>query len=135
MMEFKVGELYSRNEVHEKIGGGEPRTYLPQIKGENRIAAGLFGRERNPEAPREIQVGKGPQNKKKAELLAKQGDKAIPVFVKRPDLKNTDKVWEHYGVYKFKELLNDKDTLSKAEEKSGRHGQLIYVLRLEPVSE
>ncbi len=134
-MKFAVGEHYSHKEIREALGGGEPQTYLPQIKGQNRIAAGLFRRKSNPGAPREIQVGTGPQNVKKAELLAEQDDRSIPVFIKREDLKGTDRVWQHYGEYKFIELLDDKQTLSKAEEKSGRHGKLTYVLRLAPVSE
>lgn len=132
-MGFIVGTLYSREKIREALGGGELRTYLPQRDGQ--IIAGCFGRKRNPEAPREIQVGKGPQNIRKAELLAEQPEKHIPVFVKRTDLKNTDKLWEYYGLYAFRQLLNDRQTLAQAEEKSGRHGKLTYVLRLEPVAE
>ncbi len=132
-MEFLIGELYSRTTIHEALGGGEPRTYLPQHDG--RILAGCFGRKRNPGAPEEIQVGKGPQNVKKAELLAQLPEQRIPVFVKKPEVKDTDRVWQYFGVYRFKELLDDPRVLREAEDESGRHGELTYVLRLEPVSE
>ncbi|MDQ3658911.1 MAG: hypothetical protein M3338_04480 [Actinomycetota bacterium] len=129
MMRFVVGELYSRTIIHETLGGGEPQTYLPQHNGQ--IIAGCFGRTRNPEAPEEIQIGKGPQNVRKAELLARQPGKHVPVFIKRTDVKDTEKVWQYYGVYKFKELFDDSGVLSEAENKSGRFGELTYVLRLE----
>ena len=123
-MRFAVDELYSREEIHTGLGGGELETYLPQHNG--RIIAGCFGRERNPEAPEEIQIGRGLQNIKKAKILAEQPESEIPVFIKRTDLKSRRRVWQHYGMYKFKELLDDKGTLSKAEEKSGRLGELTY---------
>ena len=132
-MEFVVGELYSRDKIHQVLGGGEPQTYLPQRDGE--ILAGCFGRDRNPEAPEEIQIGRGLQNIKKAELLATTPERLISVFIKRTDLKGTNRIWQHYGLYKFKELLDDRLTLRNAEEKSGRHGELTRVLRLEPISE
>lgn len=134
-MEFTIGGLYARRDVHEVLGGGEPQSYLPQVKGQNRIAAGLFKRDKNPEVPNEIQVGRGVRNVKKAELLSRQGDDPIPVFVKRTNLRMTDRIWQFYGMYKFKELLDNKSTLRQAEQKSGRHNELTYVLRLERVSD
>jgi hypothetical protein len=130
-MGFVVGDHYMRRAIHEKVGGGEEQSYLPQQNG--KIIAGFFKLERNPGAPREIQVGKGPRNVRKAELLAEQDDKRIPVFMKRTDLRKTNKPWQYHGEYEFSELLNDSSTLKEAEEKSGRHGGLTYVLRLKQV--
>jgi hypothetical protein len=45
-------------------------------------------------------------------------------------LVRTGKPWQSDGEYEFSELLNDTRTLKEAEEKSGRHGGLTYVLRL-----
>ena len=88
-MGFSMGEFYARAAIREALGGGEPRTYLPQH--DRRIIAGCFGRKRNPDAPEEIQVGKGPQNIKKAELLAQQPEQRIPVFVKKAATKDTNR--------------------------------------------
>ncbi len=88
-MGFVVGDHYVRRAIHEQLGGGEEQSYLPQQNG--KIIAGFFKRKRNPGAPREIQVGKGPRNVRKAELLAEQDDKRIPVFMKRTDLRKAHK--------------------------------------------
>ena len=74
-MEFVVGELYSRDKLHQALGGGEPQTYLPQRDGE--ILAGCFGRDRNPEAPEEVQVGRRIQNIKKRSLV---DTASLPVY-------------------------------------------------------
>ncbi len=130
-MKFVVGKHYSRRTIHEALGG-DLESYVPHRDG--RIVAGCFKRGRNPEVPNEIQVGTGTNNKKYARVLAEQGG-SIPVFVKSEDLVSTSDLWQYHGEYKFIELLDDKQTLSKAEEKSGRHGELTCVLRLDPVPE
>ena len=76
-MPFTVGQYYTRDQIQTELGG-EIQSYLPQRHG--RIVAGCFGRKLNPDAPLEVQAGKMPKVIKKAQVLAAQADKRIPIF-------------------------------------------------------
>ena len=129
---LKVGNWYTRQEIHD-LCGGEIQSYLPQVKG--KIVCGCFTRKYNPHTPDEIFVGKSPRVVKKVEMLSHQGG-SIPVFVKDTSLVGKRKeIWEYFGLYEFKALLNDPETLIDAERRSGRHGELTYVLRLKRIDE
>jgi hypothetical protein len=86
----------------------------------------------NTGAPEEIQVGNAPRVTEKAELLATQQDKRIPVFMK-VDVEGPR--WEYYGIYEFVELIDEEEIIRAAEAQSGRHGELSYVMRLKRISD
>jgi hypothetical protein len=56
-MNFVLGQTYTRNEIHEAVGGSK-QAYLPRKNG--LVVCGAFTRELNPEAPNVILSGFGP---------------------------------------------------------------------------
>jgi hypothetical protein len=118
---------YSRTEIKNLVGG-ELQSYLPQKDGV--ILAGCFNLEYNPNAPREIQAGKLLKVVKKAKLLSMQQNNAFPVFLKE---KKKDKKYHFKGYFRCVGHSTLKAVLEMAEEKSGRHGELSYILYLEKV--
>ena len=129
---FKIGHYYTRKEIYD-VCGGEIQSYLPQVNG--KIVCGCFTRKYNPNTPNEVFVGKPPKVQKKAKMLSQQGN-SIPVFIKDTSLVGKQKeIWEYFGLYNCTALLDDKKTLLDAERRSGRHGELAYVLRLKNIDE
>jgi hypothetical protein len=126
---FQKLKDYTRTEIQQKLGG-ELQTYLPQKN--ERILAGCFNVELNPDCPNEIQAGNKPQVKRKAELLLSLSELPegiqFPVFTK-PTMKS--KYYRYQGEFRCTGGSNNDDDLARAEEKSGRHGKLSYVLNLE----
>lgn len=118
---------YSRADI-QRLVGGELQTYLPQR--DNVILAGCFNRELNPDAPTEIQAGNLPQVVRKAKLLSTQLHTVFPVFLKG---RQRDKKYRFIGYYKCRDCSTSKEALAKAELRSGRHGELSYLLYLEEV--
>jgi len=124
---FDQATTYSRTEIQQRVGG-ETQTYLPQ---KNKIIlAGCFNREFNPDCPNEIQAGKPKKVAKKAVLLISQPETIFPVFTKESE---RAKKYKFEGYFKCVSGSNRPADISAAEQKSGRHGKLSYVLRLEKV--
>src|SRR5262249_16678957 len=105
-MAFTIGEFYTRQQIHEVLGG-ETETYLPQ-RG-RRIVCGCFNKEMGPNAPAEILAGNKPLVVQKAETLIKQIE-PIPVFLKRHSNK-----WEYMGEYRVRDHSKDPAALRTAE--------------------
>ncbi len=122
---FETNIPYRRAQI-QKLVGGENQTYLPQKDGQ--ILAGCFSAEMNPNAPKEIFAGNLPKVIAKTELLGKQRDKALPVFIRR---RNKDREYFFQGYYRCIGITNDRKAIIAAEALSGRHGQLSYVFYLE----
>jgi hypothetical protein len=78
-MSFQLGKHYTREEIHDEVGGGTEE-YLPTKQG--RVVCGAFRPDANPDAPMIILPGLGPKIEKTADMFAKQAG-AIPVFLKR----------------------------------------------------
>jgi hypothetical protein len=129
-MDYIVGNFYTRNEIQTDLGG-EIQSYLPQRA--KRIVAGCFRRDHNPYAPLEVQAGSEPKVVRKAETLAAQADKRIPVFVKERGKGTPPAVWEYKGIYEFYEVVDDAAALASAEADSERHGELSCLLRFRKV--
>lgn len=127
MAAFKVGKLYSVQDVHDAVGG-ECQTYLPQRN--HRIVAGRFSRQMNPLAPEFIYPEDKPQVRRKARMLLDQDD-PIPVFVKE---RKADKLFVYLGRYRATRLSGSKAELTKASQLSGRK-TLAYVMTLERVGD
>ncbi len=73
------GKLYTRNEIHDFLGGGI-QGYLPHKNG--RVVAGCFGLKDNLEAPDVVLVGSGPMTVRWAKVLCEQ-EYSIPIFLKK----------------------------------------------------
>ncbi len=129
-MPFEIGEYYSREQIQKELGG-EIQSYLPQSKG--RIVAGCFGRKLNPKAPLEVQAGNLPKVTKKAETLAAQTNRCIPVFLKGTASQTYLAIWHYQGLYELSELVADATLIADAEQRSGRKGMLSYLLRFREV--
>jgi 5-methylcytosine-specific restriction protein A len=127
-MPFIPGESYTRDHIHE-ILGGEKISYLPQKDG--RIVCGCFSLESNPEAPYVILVGGdegGSEHpvERKAKILEGQ-EQPIPVFLKR-----ASNDWLFEGYFRVKGATRDRKTLDEKQRKAGRH-DVVVALILEPV--
>ncbi|MFP6847554.1 MAG: hypothetical protein VCA57_02545 [Pseudomonas sp.] len=125
---FDKDRVYSRTEIQSLVGG-EIQTYLPQRN--NRILAGCFNKELNPNCPLQIQAGSASKVIRKAELIISQPENEFPVFTK-PNKKSKD--YRYIGVFKCTGGTNAPEILKEAEEKSGRFGQLSYVFDLEQLT-
>jgi hypothetical protein len=126
-MPFIPGESYSRDHIHEVLGG-EKISYLPQKDG--KIVCGCFSTDINPEAPYVILVG-GDQDEeravqKKAAILESQ-DEPIPVFLKR-----ATHDWVYEGNFKVKRMIRDRKSLEEKQRLAGRTG-VVMALIMEPV--
>ena len=125
---FEMDKDYTRTDIQEAVGG-EIQTYLPQK--EKIILAGCFNRELNPNCPHEIQAGNAGKVANKAALLISQPDTTFPVFIKET---TNSKFYRFFGFYKCASGSSKPEDLAEAEQKSGRLGQLSYVLNLEAVT-
>ncbi len=122
-IDISYTELYTRAKI-QKMVGGELQTYLPQKN--KYILAGCFSLELNPDAPNIIQVGKLPQVKAKAELLARQPENRFPVFLRESD----KHCYLFQGYFKFRSITDNRSEIAAAELKSNRPNELSYVMHL-----
>jgi hypothetical protein len=107
------GKLYTRNEIHDLLGGGI-QGYLPHKNG--RVVAGCFGLKMNPKAPGVVLVGSGPQTIRWAKVLCEQ-EYPIPMFVK----KQTNE-WKYVGDFKVEDWTEDPEKLAEYGQRTGRTG-------------
>lgn len=125
---FNLSQLYTRAEIQRLIGG-ELQTYLPQKN--NRILAGCFNKELNPDCPNEIQVGVKQRVRQKALLLIEQPETIFPVFIKES---KRSKFYRFEGMFYCSGSSYEKDLISAAEVRSGRLGEVTCILYLRSVS-
>ena len=76
---FKVGNFYTRDEIHAEVGGSK-QAYIPTLNCS--VVAVCVKRDLNPRAPRELLCGVGPVIAKTGAWLALTKGK-VPVFVKQ----------------------------------------------------
>jgi hypothetical protein len=119
---FEIGSSYTRSEIRQKIGGGT-RSCLLESKGA--VVGVCFVDKLNPQAPRAILVGRGPQKERAAQMLAAQAT-AVPVFVKR-----RSNAWEHLGNFKGEGYIASAEERARYVEGSGRE-DVAGVLLLAP---
>jgi len=117
---FQIGNIYSRKEIHDSIGGDE-QSYLPHVSGH--VVCGCFDPQDNARAPFEIDVGRNAPNViLYAEIFSKQSD-PIPIFLKRNPSK-----WEFVGNFKSVRLSRDPNDLYP--NKHYRRSNAVAVLYL-----
>ena len=127
-MPFIPGESYTRDHIHE-ILGGEKVSYLPQKDG--KIVCGCFSTDANPEAPYVILVGGDEDGEehpveKKAKILEAQ-EEPIPVFLKR-----ASNDWMYEGNFQVQRVTRDRQFLEEKQRQAGRT-DVVMALILEPV--
>lgn len=110
-MVFERGKLYSREMIHQVIGGGSRQTYLPTRGG--LVLAAFLKRSLNPDAPEVILPGTGPLIEGNAEVLRRQRQ-PIPVFLKEAD------GWCYAGRYRASSRRPTADELTSQKRRSGR---------------
>jgi len=101
-MPFIIGIRYTRDEIHDSVGGGSRISYLPNRDGV--ILCACLKPDANPDAPHIILPGRGPEIERSAEILCERNrDNAVPVFIKRD--RNQ---WEYVGNF-----IVDRDSTSQ----------------------
>ena len=121
-MTFQPAKQYSREEIHEALGGSVEE-YLPTCGG--KVVCGAFRRDGNPEAPMVILPGFGPKIERSAELFARQGT-AVPVF-----LKDAPNQWVYVGDFRVKRLSRESAEIAKHGTRANRENDVSMVLFLE----
>lgn len=116
---FNRDQVYTRNQISEKVGGGIQDCISHQ---NGRVVAICMRRDKNPQAPFLLLVGKGPQKEHYGEFLCnQQRTDAIPIFVK----KQTN-AWEFAGYFKVKSHTKDPDVIARQERTAGRND--VYMI-------
>jgi len=121
---FERHESYKRTYISGQLGGGL-QDYLPHVDG--RVTYGAFSLDHNPQAPRIVLPGLGPEIERWARVLAEQPE-AIPVFVKK-----RSNEWVYMSVYRCTEVSEDEAIIRQYAEKTGRTN-ISMVLTLSRVS-
>jgi hypothetical protein len=129
---LRVGERYARSEVHDEVGGGSHLAYL--LTQGKRVLAACLDPKKNPEAPRVILVGRGPNVAASGELLATQQE-PIDVFLKDPRGSRSEGGeplnWVYWGRFTAESSSTSKTDISRYDT-GGR--QIIRVIVLKPAS-
>jgi len=124
-MHFQKARHYTREEIHEVLGGGTEE-YLPTKDG--RVVCGAFRPDANPDAPMVILPGFGSKIERTAQLFAEQNT-AVPVFLKR-----TVNQWQYVGEFRVSRLSKDPAEIARQEKRANRKGTVSMVLFLERAS-
>ena len=122
---FEEGYSYTRHEISEKVGGGT-QDCLSHSGG--RVVAICMRKDKNPEAPKVLLVGKGPVKRKYSEILCTaQRNDAIPVFVKK-----ASGGWEFQGNYKVEKASLDQNIIAEYERTSHRDDvqMVVYLAKV-----
>lgn len=117
---FQFGSCYTRQEIHEKIGGGI-QDYLPHVKG--KVVCGCFRKDTNPGAPDIVLPGKGRDIERWAAVFREQRN-PVPIFIKQ----DTNE-WQYVGDYLVDRWSNDKQVIA-IHEPISRTGRVTSVLFL-----
>ena len=124
-MNFEHNKYYSRDEIHEQVGGGK-QAFLPIHDG--RVVAGCFLTKHNPGAPEIVLPGFGAERERSAALLAEQGT-AVPVF-----MKSETNRWRYVGNYRVTRRSTEAADIAR-NTPPNRIGDVSQVLFLERVRE
>lgn len=118
---FEIGQPYTRNQIHEVLGGDKSSSFPQRHK---RIVCGCFSLERNPQAPQVILIEDKAKVVEKLHLLLSQNE-SIPVFVKR-----FSSHWVYQGYFR---VLNYSTNEQEVEEmkKISLRDNIVAVLHLE----
>ena len=118
---FKIGNVYTRDEIHDKLGGGK-QTFLPTNN--NKVVCACITKDKNPNAPYEVVVGSGPVITNSAKKFAQQGN-YVPTFIKHKSNK-----WAYQGDFRVKHIELDQKKIQEKYNLAGRKN-IQLVLELE----
>ena len=108
---FKFGERYTRDEIHDQVGGSK-QSYLPT---KNRIVTcACLSKDMNPDAPYVILAGQGKVVLQSAKWLARQHCD-VPVFIKE-----SSNNWIYQGLFRVKKSVTDKNEIQTKYNLAGR---------------
>ncbi len=111
-MSFRPRGMYTRDEIHEKLGGGSKQSYLPNRDGV--VLCACLRADTNPGAPSVILPGNGPEIMRSAEMLCSQKG-AVPVFIKRGSGS-----WEYVGDYAVDRWSESPAEIAEHSRRAGR---------------
>jgi hypothetical protein len=120
-MTFNRRERYTREAIHDKLGGGSKQAYLPNKDG--LVLCACLRTNTNPGAPDVILPGDGPEIQRSSELLCEQKS-AIPVFIKRGV-----NDWEYVGNYVVDRWSESPAEIAEHARRAGRNDvtRVIYM--------
>jgi hypothetical protein len=121
-MEFQLAQHYTRQEIHDAVGGNVEQ-YLPTKDG--RVVCGAFRPDANPDAPMIVLAGQSPRIRQAAEQFAKQTE-TVPIFLKREPNR-----WQYVGRFRVQRSSTDAADIACQEKRASRHGKISMVLFLE----
>ncbi len=117
---LELGCCYTREQIKEVVGGGNPQIFLPNKGG--RILAACIDPAKNPDAPDVILAGRGQEVERAAALLSTQGE-PIPIFVK--EVTNR---WCYRGMFSVSKVIEGRGEIDSYAEKAGRQGDVSRVI-------
>lgn len=123
-MAFSGRERYTREAIHERLGGGSKQAYLPNKGGV--VLCACLRTDTNPGAPDVILPGDGPEIQRSSNLLCEQKS-AIPVFIKR-DIND----WEYVGDYVVDRWSESPAEIAEHARRAGRY-DVTRVIYMRPV--
>jgi hypothetical protein len=130
--DFQLGEMYSRRETNEVLGGSI-QTYLPHVEG--KVVCGCFdpSEHMNPNAPEEVLFGEEyptPMIDRTAKMVFEQGwsGEDIPLFLKR-----SSNQWEYVGRYLCIGMTCDERIVQRKRIEHPSRGGFSGILRFEKV--
>lgn len=109
-----LGHTYTRDEIARELGGGTIE-FLPNANG--RVVCACLRTDLNPDAPRIILPGHGPQIQASAESLCAQHG-PIPVFIRR-----RASAWEYVGDFEVERFSLDSQEITEQESHAQRSGE------------
>ena len=116
---FKLGETYTRAEIHELLGGSI-QSFLPTVQG--RVVCACLTKKMNPGAPFIILVGSKPRVLQAGLTLAEQSA-PIPVF-----LKEAPNAWMYNGLFSVLRVSNKNDGFERFDLAGRTDIQLVLEL-------
>lgn len=125
-MPFDIGIRYTRDEIHDAVGGGSRVSYLPNKDGV--ILCACLTLEANPDAPHIILPGRGKEIERSAGIFCKKNkNNAVPAFIKR----NINQ-WEYVGNFIVEGDSTSQNEIHTYACRSGRTDitRVIYMKRV-----
>lgn len=115
---FTIGRTYTRDEVHDQVGGSK-QSFLPTVN--NEVVCACLTLRLNPDAPTVILAGAGPVIMRSAKRLGQQSA-PIPVFIKR-----APGTWEFVGDWHPVRSSTDAREIAPLAARAGRRDVRVAV--------
>ena len=109
---FTKAHAYRWKQILDETGADDSGPYYLLHRG-NKVVAGCFKKDRNPDAPLVILAGNGPKIREWADNFCSQGD-TIPLFVK------AGSEWQFCGRFKLNRPSIDQDEIKQHSVRAGR---------------